>query len=326
MLYLTEIWASRIFSFYTHSPQFPLSAPLPLHLHEDHLGITKVIVPVAGMGTRLLPTTRALPKEMLPVGRYPTIQYVVDELTAAGLSDLFFVTSPSKEIIERQFEDPDGGNGTTSKLTLTFKVQQAPPGWTKPGGTGVAIAMAESFSDGNHFVVAYGDTIIRSTNTPSFIERMIAIHEQTEADATIAVRAVSEAKIPRYGIVKPSEGEDPSSEYFTISDIVEKPSIKEAPSNLAVSARYIFSPAIFEHINKLGPARESEVGITDAIRTLIEEGGKVCCVPLIAGETRYDIGNHESYFKAFIDYALADPDCGEAIRTYLATVSNGPKA
>ena len=290
--------------------------------------IRKVVVPVAGIGTRLFPTTRALPKEMLPVGRFPTIQHVVDELAAAGLSNLLLITSPSKAIIQRQFVDPDnpapanaGENGKASGLTYTFAEQQTPPGWSKPGGTGVAIAMAEAFVGNDHFVVAYGDTIIKSTHSPNYIERMVAIHKKVGAAVTIGVRAVSRALVPSYGIVQPGEGEDSTSEFFLISDIVEKPSIEEAPSNLAVNARYIFSPDIFDHINRLGPATENEVGVTDAIRTLIREGGKVCCVPLTDGETRYDIGNHESYFKAFIDYALADPDCGEEIRNYLATVS-----
>ena len=130
-----------------------------------------------------------------------------------------------------------------------------------------------------------------------------------------------DASVPSYGIVKPGEGESPDSESFLISDIVEKPSLEQTPSNLAVSARYIFSPDIFGHIHRLSPAGDAEVGVTDAIRTLIEDGGKVCCVPLNDGETRYDIGNHESYFKAFIDFAIEDPDCGKAIRAYLASLS-----
>ncbi|MBK37291.1 MAG: hypothetical protein CME26_17440 [Gemmatimonadetes bacterium] len=286
--------------------------------------ISKVVVPVAGMGTRLFPTTRALPKEMLPVGRHPTIQVVVDELVGAGLIDLLFITAPSKKIIERQFIDNlDAGTGAGPALTYSFAEQQTPPGWKKPGGTGVAIAMAEAFVDGDPFVVAYGDTIIRSTHEPSFLHRMLDAHSREDADATIAVRAVSENQIPAYGIVEPATGQDPQSDAFWISDIVEKPTIEEAPSNLAVNARYIFGPSIFPHIHRLGPVNDAEVGITNAIRTLIEAGGKVQCVPLAQGETRYDIGNHIGYFKAFIDYALADPDCGDEVRSYLSTVCAG---
>ncbi len=287
--------------------------------------IHKAVVPVAGMGTRLHPTTRALPKEMLPVGRQPTIQHVVDELAAADLTNLLFITTPAKAIIQQQFDDASktDGNGKASGLTYDFAEQQTPQGWSKPGGTGAAIAMAETFVGEQHFVVAYGDTIIKSSSSPVFLERMVAIHQRVSADVTICVRPVPEAMVPSYGIVRPAHGQDSTAEYFVISDIVEKPPLDRAPSNLAVSARYIFSPDIFPHIHRLGPAEDTEVDITDAIRTLVEEGGKVCCVPLARDEIRYDIGSHEGYFKAFIDFALEDPDCGDAIRNYLDSVTSG---
>jgi UTP--glucose-1-phosphate uridylyltransferase len=128
--------------------------------------------------------------------------------------------------------------------------------------------------------------------------------------------------VSRYGIVKPVEGDPLDAESFRICDIVEKPSANEAPSLMAVSARYIFGPEIFSEIRKLAPAADGELGITDAIRGLIEGGYDVRCVQLNEEEVRYDIGSHESYYKAFIDFALQDPNCGEEIRKYLESLAS----
>lgn len=297
------------------------------------MSVRKVVIPVAGLGTRLLPTTKALPKEMLPVGRYPAIQHVVEEMVAANLKKFLFITARSKTIIENQFDNnvdvvihleqnqrlADLGDFDYSRRGIEFFYtrQQVPPGTTKPQGTGAAVAAAESFVDNEHFVVAYGDTIIRSACAPNFIGRMIEAHLKHNATCTVGVRPVSPDLVSRYGIVKPAAGENLEADSFPIDDIVEKPAAGRAPSRMAVSARYIFGPEIFDEIRKLAPASDGELGITDAIRGLIRAGHTVRCVQLHRDEIRYDIGSHESYYKAFIDFALADPNCGERIRRHL---------
>ena len=302
------------------------------------MSVRKVVVPVAGLGTRLLPTTKALPKEMLPVGKYPVIQHVVEEMAAANLKKFLFITSRSKTIIENQFDNnvdvvfhleqnqrlQDLGDFDYSRRDIEFfySRQQAPPGSTKPQGTAAAVAACESFVDNEHFVVAYGDTIISSDRNPNFIGRMIESHLKHNATCTVGVRPVQAEWVTRYGIVKPVEGDRMDGESFRISDIVEKPSLDEAPSLMAVSARYIFGPEIFGEIQKLAPASDGELGITDAIRALVEGGHDVRCVQLTDDEARYDIGSHESYYKAFIDFALQDPNCGEEIRRYLEICMN----
>ena len=295
--------------------------------------IRKVVIPVAGLGTRLLPTTKALPKEMLPVGRIPVIQHVVEEMATAGLTKLLFVTSRSKTIIENQFDNNTdivrhlGESGRLADLgdfdyrkrgiEFFYSRQQAPPGSSAPGGTGEAILTGESFVSEEPFVVAYGDTIIRSTEKPTFIERLITAHSESEADVTIGVRSVPPEMAHLYGIVQPAEGESVEGGAFKISDIVEKPQTSESSINLAVSARYVFSPTIFERIRESAPNINAEQGITGAIRSLIRMGRPVQGVTLNQNETRYDIGNHQSYYQAFIDYALNDPECGETIRDYI---------
>ena len=297
------------------------------------MSIRKVVIPVAGLGTRLYPTTKALPKEMLPVGRYPAIQHVVEELVSANLKKVLFVTSRAKSIIEDQFDDNadvvvhleqhgklkdlDHTDYANRDIEFFHTRQQIPVGSTKPQGTGAAIATSESFVDNEHFIVAYGDTIIDSPRTPNFIGRMIEAHLKHNATCTVGVRNVPDALVSRYGIVKPKTGENTTSESFAIDDIVEKPSLADAPSNLAVSARYIFGPEIFGQIRALNPSGDGELGITDAIKGLILAGHTVRCVSLDESEVRYDIGNHESYYKAFIDFALRDPSCANAIKAYL---------
>ena len=297
--------------------------------------IRKVVIPVAGLGTRLLPTTRALPKEMLPVGKYPAIQHVVEEMAAANLTKCLFITSHSKTIIENQFDnnidissqpeqnhnsiDPGQFDYSRRGIEFFYTRQQTLPPTVRPRGTGAAILAAESFVESEHFAVAYGDTIINTRHTPNFLARMIESHLRHGSACTVGVRPVSSEMVGHYGIVKPDPADDLNADSFSIRDLVEKPDVGEAPSLMAVSARYVFSPDIFDEIRGLTGASGGELGVTDAIRGLIRRGRSVRCVRLLPDETRYDIGSHESYYRAFIDFALQDPQCGDKIRQYLET-------
>ena len=297
--------------------------------------IRKVVIPVAGLGTRLLPTTRALPKEMLPVGKYPAIQHVVEEMAAANLTKCLFITSHSKTIIENQFDnnidissqpeqnhnsiDPGQFDYSRRGIEFFYTRQQTLPPTVRPRGTGAAILAAESFVESEHFAVAYGDTIINTRHTPNFLARMIESHLRHGSACTVGVRPVSSEMVGHYGIVKPDPADDLNADSFSIRDLVEKPDVDEAPSLMAVSARYVFSPDIFDEIRGLTGASGGELGVTDAIRGLITRGRSVRCVRLLPDETRYDIGSHESYYRAFIDFALQDPQCGDKIRQYLET-------
>lgn len=295
--------------------------------------VRKVVIPVAGLGTRLLPTTRALPKEMLPVGKYPAIQHVVEEMAAANLTKCLFITSHSKTIIENQFDnnvdhasqfEQNHGSNDTGQLDYSrrgieffYTRQQALSPAKGPRGTGAAILAAESFVDEEHFAVAYGDTIINTRHTPNFLARMIESHLGYGSACTVGVRPVTSDMVGRYGIVQPDPADDLNADSFAIHDLVEKPGADEAPSLMAVSARYVFSPDIFDEIRALAHAAREEIGVTDAIRGLIRRGKSVRSVRLLPDETRYDIGSHASYYRAFIDFALQDPECGDRIREYI---------
>jgi UTP--glucose-1-phosphate uridylyltransferase len=189
-----------------------------------------------------------------------------------------------------------------------------PSGRETPPGLGHAIATAEEFVAGEAFVVALGDTIIHSPNYSGLVRRMINSHARHGPAATVAVCEVSAEEVSRYGIVKPRGRAQMD---FEIEDIVEKPHPPEAPSRLAVAARYVFNPVIFEALRHTLPGYGGQVQLTDAIRNLLRMGHKVRCVRLRRDESHHDIGNPETYFKAFVDFALADPKYGYLIRQHI---------
>ena len=298
--------------------------------------IRKAVVPVAGLGTRMLPLTRSVPKEMLPLGRKPAIHHVVDELAAAGIERILFVTSSRKKAIEEYFvsggtsdgaaNTPGGTSDGPPALDYSFVRQET------PGGNGDAVRLGKAFAGSDAFVVAWGDAVIRSTGKDSVLRRMMATHGKEDAACTIAVEHVPEDKVSRYGIVKPRYASDAA---FPIDDIVEKPSTESAPSRYAVSARYICGPGIFPALEATPRGRNGELWLADAIRGLLQKGdpdgvigargsgargrpgGEVWCVPLGSADRRYDIGMPLTYWEAFADYALVDETDGTAFRDHL---------
>ena len=271
------------------------------------MNIVKAIVPVAGLGTRLLPTTKSLSKEMLPVGRLPVVHHVVEELATAGIRQILFITGRNKSALENHFDN--SGAGCRERGIEFFFAHQPPP-----PGTGTAVAAGEAFADDEPFVVAFGDSIVRTSSGRPLLQRMIHSHLHHRAACTIGAYEVPEDQMHHYGILVPEVATAADSK---LTAILEKPTPAQTPSRLAVSARYVFSPAIFAHIRATAPSPSGEVYLTDAIAALIAAGDPVRAVRLSADEQRYDIGNHLSYFATFIDYALDDPKWGEQIRTYL---------
>lgn len=288
--------------------------------------ILKAVVPVAGLGTRLLPATKAQPKEMLPVGRKPVVQYVVEELQSGGIGEILFITGRKKTVIEDHFDtDPElvrilsAGGGYAMLEELAYTETETHFYYTRqsePHGLADAVGHAEKFADKDPFVVALGDSIIKDHTDTSFLQEMIAAHLRSGAACTIAVEEVDPEDVYRYGVVKPVEGANLDAD-FDIADLVEKPKPENTPSNLAIAARYVFNPVIFDAIRRTAPDRNGEQQLTDSIRLLIQLGHPVRAMRLRPGERRYDIGNFESYFKAFIDFSVADEKYGYLIRQYL---------
>lgn len=286
--------------------------------------VVKAIVPVGGLGTRLLPATKAQPKEMLPVAGRPVVQHVVEELARSGARDLLFVTARGKASIENHFDDDPSlaallrDSGKSGPLrSLRFSRRLPNLFYTRqsmPRGLGDAILHGESFAGNEPFIVALGDSIIGLRGDSMACRRMAAAFLEERADVAIAVEEVQPAQVGNYGIVDPAvEG----GEVFPIRSVVEKPRPGTAPSRLAVAGRYIFSSAIFGEIRRVRPDSGGEVQITDAIRSVAENGGLVIGVRLRSDEKRYDIGSPQSYYETFVEFALADPEHGGTVREHL---------
>ena len=285
------------------------------------MAVELAVVPVAGRGTRLLPLTKSQPKEMLPVGRKPVVQYVVEELARCGVSRLLFVTGPGKTAIENHF-DIDAELIASLRETgkeellaeLAFEREDLEYFYTRQRrqlGLGHAVLCARAVAGDQPLVVALGDSIIGLHAQSSVVRTMIEHFESSGADAVIAFEEVPAKDVVNYGIAQPRDG---VGEVFELADLIEKPALGEAPSNLAVAARYVFSPRIFPCLERTQPGKGNEIQLTDAIRQMIRQGGKALGVRLPAGERRFDIGNFESYFSAFAAFALADPHYGPALR------------
>ncbi len=282
------------------------------------------VIPVAGRGTRLLPLAKSQPKEMLPMGRKPVVQYVVEELSRCGIGRILFVTGPGKAAIENHFDiDVEliahlRESGKEELLEeLAFEREDLEYFYTRQRrqlGLGHAVLCAEPVVGQKPFVVALGDSIIGLHAKSRIVSRMIEQFDMFATDAVIAFEEVSREDVVHYGIAAPR---DANADVFQLDDVIEKPSIDEAPSNLAIASRYVFSPRIFECLKKTPPGKGDEIQLTDAIRMLILQGRKVLGVRVPPGEKRFDIGNFGSYFQAFTEYALADEQYGPALREYL---------
>jgi len=282
------------------------------------------VVPVAGLGTRLLPLTKSQPKEMIPIGRKPVVQYVVEELEQAGLRRILFITGRGKHAIEDHFDrDPEllrllKKSGKSNLLEeLAFEEMDVSFYYIRQGeqlGLGHAVLQARDFSGDRPFVVALGDSIIcNDSGTTNIVRRLIDCYSRTQAACVIAFEEVPAEEVSQYGIAQPAA----MGEVFPVADLVEKPAVGEAPSRLAIAGRYVLSPGIFAALEQTPPGKHNEIQLTDAIRLLLQRGEKVYGVRLAPGERRHDIGNFASYFRSFIEFALRDAEHGPALRTYV---------
>lgn len=285
--------------------------------------ITHAVIPAAGAGTRLLPSTKAQPKEMLPVGRKPLVQYVVEELENAGIESILFITGRRKRAIEDHFDrDPAlrAHLEATGRVELLDELKFEDMGvsfffarQSEQRGLGHAVACARNFTGRDPFVVALGDSIITGNCDAPIMRRLMDAYAEADGGCAIAFHEVPPEATSRYGIAAPAGDGD----VFEVEDLIEKPAPGTAPSNLAVCARYILPPEIHDAIDETPPGKNGEIQLTDAIRLLMQRGRKVIGVRLASGERRCDIGNYESYYQTFADFALADKELGPGFAAYL---------
>ncbi len=264
--------------------------------------VTTAVVPVAGRGTRLRPATRALPKEMLPVGGRPVVQHVVEELAANGIERVLFVTAPGKESIDAHFLGEMAG--------VTFASVTEPAA----NGLGDAVLQADGLVGGDPFAVALGDAILGTGERPPVVRELGGALRRHDAACAIAVREVPRAQTGRYGIVVADDIDD--GRVALVRAIVEKPHPDVAPSTLAVGGRYVMTPAIFPALREVAAAATGELELTDAIAALVRAGAPVVAVRL-GPVARHDIGSQEGYARAFLAFALTDPAYGASLRQYV---------
>jgi UTP--glucose-1-phosphate uridylyltransferase len=283
--------------------------------------IADAVIPVAGLGTRLLPATRSQPKEMLPVVDRPVVQYVVEELVRAGISRVLFVTGRRKRAIEDHF-DADPELGVPPLIDPGAGLQLLYTRQARPVGLGDAVRYGDGLGRRDGVVVALGDTIIgtRDAQGPSLVSRLIAAFETSRAAAAVAVEEVPAEAVSRYGIVIAGERGGRGAGALELVDVVEKPDPARVDSRLAIAARYVLGPAVFAALRETGPDNSGEVQLTDALRAVIARGGKIVAVPLASGERRHDIGTIEGYCGVFLEHALRDPRFGAALRARAAAL------
>jgi UTP--glucose-1-phosphate uridylyltransferase len=287
--------------------------------------IQRAVFPAAGLGTRFLPATKAQPKEMLPLVDKPIIQYAVEEAVASGLKDLIIITGRGKNAIEDHFDvsfelekilEERGNSDLLSRVrAVSDMVHIAYVRQKEALGLGHALLVAQGLINKEPFAVLLGDDIIEA-QTPC-IQQMIDVYEKHQT-SVVAIMEVAAEDVTRYGIIDGVELAGAKGKIFDVRNMVEKPKIKDAPSNLAIIGRYILTPGIFEALEKTKRGSGGEIQLTDGLRHLLKHehilGYK------FQGK-RHDAGDKLGYLQATVEFALKSPELGAAFRSYLKSLN-----
>lgn len=287
--------------------------------------IQRAVFPAAGLGTRFLPATKAQPKEMLPLVDKPIIQYSVEEAVASGLKDLIIITGRGKNAIEDHFDvsyelekilEERGNSDLLSRVRAVSDMVHI--GYIRQKealGLGHALQVARGFINDEPFAVLLGDDIIEA-ETPC-IKQMMEIYEKHHA-SVVAIMEVAPDEVMRYGIIDGVKLAGSEGRVFEISDMVEKPKIQDAPSNLAIIGRYILSPGIFKALEKTKRGSGGEIQLTDGLRHLLKSER---IVGYKFKGKRHDAGDKLGFLQATVEFALKNPELGKTFRTYLKSLN-----
>lgn len=287
--------------------------------------VTKAVIPAAGLGTRVLPATKAQPKEMLVIVDKPSLQYIVEELVESGIEDIIIITGRNKNSIEDHFDysyeleetlKKDGKDKLLGKVdNISSMANICYVRQNHPKGLGHAILKAKSFVGDEPFIIALGDDIVYNEVpvTKQLIDNYSKYHS-----SIVGCQEVKESAVSKYGIVKPSDVLDEKT--VEMADFIEKPSVDEAPSRLACLGRYLLTPKIFEYLENTKPGKGGEIQLTDAIVSMMKDGEKV--VAYNFDGKRYDIGNKFGLLKANIEFGLRNEETKEELTEYLKTITS----
>ncbi len=282
--------------------------------------VRKAVIPAAGLGTRFLPVTKALPKEMLPIVDKPAIQYIIEEAVNSGINDILIITGRGKRAIEDHFDkafELEHILKQKGKLNLLKELERienlADIHYIRQKealGLGHAILKAKKHMNGEPFVVMLGDDIVKSKIpcTKELIEHSVKLNS-----SVIAVEQIPKEKVNRYGVIKAKKinGQD---DLFLVEDLVEKPSIKEAPSNLAVLGRYVLTPEIFDYLEKTKPGKNNEIQLTDALRAMNKD--KQIYAHKIKGRW-LTVGDPVNYLRTILEFSFERPDLLSEFKKFL---------
>ena len=284
--------------------------------------IRKAIIPAAGLGTRFLPATKAQPKEMLPIVDKPTIQYIIEEAVASGIEEILIITGRSKKCIEDHFDKSveleleleKSGKEEMLKMVRDISdmvdihfIRQK-----EPKGLGHAISCAKTFVGNEPFAVLLGDDIVYNEGKPC-LKQLIDCYDEYNT-SVLGVQTVEAKDVNKYGIVNGIHIED---RVYKVKGLVEKPSVEEAPSNVAILGRYIITPRIFKILEETKPGKGGEIQLTDALLNLISEEAMYA---YDFEGTRYDVGDKLGFLKATVEYALRREDLRDEFIEYLNTL------
>lgn len=287
--------------------------------------VTKAVIPAAGFGTRFLPATKAVPKEMLPVVDTPTIQYVVEECVESGITDILMVIGQGKRALEEHFYssrevekrlEENGQFPLLEKVRRISEMANIHFVWQKElNGLGDAVSHGRTFVGTDPFALLLGDTILKgSDSSQPVLQQMMEIHEAKNA-SVVALEEVDRERVSRYGI---AGGTKVSDNILALNQLIEKPSPEEAPSNLAVAARYIFQPGIFDYLSETSRGKNNEIQLTDAMAAMMKDHEMFGF--RFTGK-RYDIGNKLDFIKTNIELGLTHGDISKELTDYLRTLA-----
>lgn len=284
--------------------------------------VRKAVIPAAGLGTRFLPATKAQPKEMLPIVDKPTLQFIIEEAVASGIEEILIITGRNKSSIENHFDksvelemelDKAGKDDVLeeirkiSDMANIHYIRQK-----EPRGLGHAIHCAKSFIANEPFAVLLGDDIVHTDGKPC-LKQMIEAYDEYKT-TILGVQEVPDGEVNKYGIV---DGKHIEDRIYKVKNLVEKPSVEDAPSNIAILGRYIINPAIMEAIEETKPGKKGEIQLTDALKILSQREAMYAYV--FEGK-RYDVGNKLGFLEATVEFALNREDLREDFLNYLANV------
>lgn len=286
---------------------------------EQRQHIRKAVIPAAGYGTRFLPATKATPKEMLPIVDKPTIQYIVEEALTSGIEDILIISGHGKRAIEDHFDSAPAleheleRKGKQDLLALVRETTDVNVHYVRQKymlGLGDAILCARSFVGNEPFAVLLGDDVVYHPERPA-LRQMMDIYEEL-GGSVLGCQVVSDEQVSSYGIVAGAATHNPRLMY--VSNMVEKPSLEEAPSRMAVLGRYIISPAIFDILGTTQPGKGGEIQLTDALKILAQR--EEVYAYDFEGK-RYDLGDKLGFLQATVEFALRRSDLGAPFRAYL---------